>query len=265
MPHWHEEWSIGAIVRGRCGCSVGGRPLRGGPGDLVAVAPRTVHTGALEAADSDGEVLVVMLYVPADRAAARGWTMPARSGRVRSPALARRAARLESASGVERWLADALPVLGAALDRGVRDLQPGDAARRLLARLGDCLLVEQPTVTRLAERCGVSREWLHRVVRDWVGLSPAEYLRAVRINRARAMLLEGCTPAAAGAACGFADQAHFTRWFRRIFGYTPGDLALAVAGRVRPSAPASRSSTPRTASAASPGTCRSPRPRPPAT
>ncbi|EJE51387.1 DNA-binding domain-containing protein, AraC-type, partial [Acidovorax sp. CF316] len=39
----------------------------------------------------------------------------------------------------------------------------------------------------------------------------------------------GGEPAAAVAAeCGFADQAHFTRWFRRSFGYTPGDLLQAA-------------------------------------
>ncbi|WP_093443699.1 helix-turn-helix domain-containing protein [Variovorax sp. 770b2] len=37
----------------------------------------------------------------------------------------------------------------------------------------------------------------------------------------------GESVAAVAADCGFADQAHFTRWFRRTFGYTPGDLVQA--------------------------------------
>ena len=43
------------------------------------------------------------------------------------------------------------------------------------------------------------------------------------------MLLKGQPVASVAAACGFADQAHFTRWFRRAFGYTPGDLVQACA------------------------------------
>ena len=60
-------------------------------------------------------------------------------------------------------------------------------------------------------------------------MSPSHYLRAYRVNKARAMLLGGETLATVAFACGFSDQAHFTRLFRRSFGYTPGDLAASVA------------------------------------
>jgi AraC-like DNA-binding protein len=52
----------------------------------------------------------------------------------------------------------------------------------------------------------------------------------VRLHRARQLVMAGEPIAAVAAECGFADQAHFTRWFRRSFGYTPGDLAGASLG-----------------------------------
>lgn len=42
------------------------------------------------------------------------------------------------------------------------------------------------------------------------------------------MVIDGEPVAAVAAECGFSDQAHFTRWFRRTFGYTPGDLVHAM-------------------------------------
>jgi AraC-like DNA-binding protein len=70
---------------------------------------------------------------------------------------------------------------------------------------------------------------------QWIGMSPTDYLRAVRLHRAKQLVLDGSPVATVAAECGFADQAHFTRWFRRTFGYTPGDLIqasrLAAGGR----------------------------------
>jgi AraC-like DNA-binding protein len=53
----------------------------------------------------------------------------------------------------------------------------------------------------------------------------------IRLVRARRMLAAGEPPAAAAAACGFADQSHLGRWFRRAYGLTPGAYRDAALGR----------------------------------
>lgn len=227
VPHWHEEWSFGAIVAGRCRCSVGGRPLTSRTGDLIAIAPGDVHTGALLATEHREPVLAVMFYVPA---AWLGWQqldVPARSGRVRAPGLARDARRLDTADEATAWLRRAVPVLHDSLRaRGAGDTapRPSDAEFLLLRRLQAAVLAGERTVSGLADRCQVSRERIHRVVTRRLGLSPRDYLRTVRLHLAKSRLMAGEPIAAVAAECGFADQAHFTRWFRRTFGYTPGDL-----------------------------------------
>lgn len=250
VPHWHDEWSFGAIVAGECRCSVAGRPFVARAGDLVSIAPGVVHTGALISSARGDAVLVTMLYVPGAWLARAGLAAPPGSGRVRAPALARAARDLESPEAAQAWLARAVPSLATALRRAPSagaDPLPTDAVRALIGRVQDAVLRGERTVSGLARRCGVSRERIHRVLRRWIGMSPGAYLRAVRLHRARQLVLGGAPAAEVAAECGFADQAHFTRWFRRTFGYTPGDLAQATSGRAAPrgATPRRRRSAPR--------------------
>jgi AraC family transcriptional regulator len=58
-------------------------------------------------------------------------------------------------------------------------------------------------------------------------LTPQAFQTNLRITHARTMLQAGDAIAAVAAACGFADQSHLTRTFRRAVGITPGRFAEA--------------------------------------
>jgi AraC-like DNA-binding protein len=79
----------------------------------------------------------------------------------------------------------------------------------------------------LATVCGTSPFHLVRSFRDAVGMPPHAYLTQIRSNHARDMLLRGIPVSAAAYHCGFADQSHLTRTFKRIFGVTPGAYVSA--------------------------------------
>ena len=231
VPHWHTEWSFGAIVKGECRCSVAGRPFLARAGDLIAIAPHTVHTGVTTSSERKG-VLVMMLYVPSVWLLREGLTPPARSGLIRASTLAQQARHLTSVDDVQAWLHKAVPKLSDALkptSTAPLDPVPTDAVRALMERVRSAVLGGDWNVSGLARQCGVSRKRIHQVMTRWIGMSPSDYLRTVRLHRAKDMLLNGQPVASVAAACGFADQAHFTRWFRRAFGYTPGDLVQADA------------------------------------
>lgn len=229
IPHWHTEWSIGAIVRGRCLCSIDGRSVNGLTGDLIAIAPQTVHTGALASLDPFDPVSVVMLYVSPQWFAQAEVPPPSSSGFIQAPDIALMARDLQAPSDVERWLLQAVGALTDTLQGMPKDAIPSAAVIRVLTAFEQSYCEGASSVTELARRCNVSREQLHRVIRRWTGMSPTHYLRALRINKAREMLLAGEKPATVAAACGFSDQAHLIRLFRRSFGYTPGDLIAALA------------------------------------
>ena len=74
---------------------------------------------------------------------------------------------------------------------------------------------------------GLTRFELVRRFRQQTGLTPHAFQVNLRIARARLMLGAGEPIARVAAACGFADQSHLTRTFRRAVGVTPGRFAVA--------------------------------------
>ncbi|MEO8217151.1 MAG: helix-turn-helix transcriptional regulator [Acidobacteriota bacterium] len=77
-------------------------------------------------------------------------------------------------------------------------------------------------LTALALHAGVHPAHLAREFRRYFGMSIGQYVRTVRLGRARHLLDSTEIPIAdVAASCGFADQSHFTREFRRAVGTTP--------------------------------------------
>ena len=94
-------------------------------------------------------------------------------------------------------------------------------------------LASPPGLTELAADAGLSRYQLLRSFRAEVGMPPYAWLAQYRVGRARALLDRGHGLAQAAALAGFADQAHLTRWFRRVVGVTPGAYRNGVQDSAR--------------------------------
>jgi AraC-like DNA-binding protein len=84
------------------------------------------------------------------------------------------------------------------------------------------------TADDLAEAAGCSRYAAYRAFSAAFGLAPSDYQRQLRLRAARRLLGAGMPAAQAATEVGFADQAHLTRWFRRVYGVTPGAYVQAV-------------------------------------
>lgn len=80
---------------------------------------------------------------------------------------------------------------------------------------------ENVTVQDLAPVAGLSRVHLTRAFTQRFGAPPHLYLNAVRLRQAQAAMLAGTPLAEVAAACGFADQSHFTRRFKGSVGTPP--------------------------------------------
>ncbi len=87
---------------------------------------------------------------------------------------------------------------------------------------------ENVSLGQLAQMVDLSTEHLVRVFTAQMGLPPHTYQTQVRISRAKTLLAKGYSIADVSHDTGFADQAHFTRQFKRLNGVTPGVYKLHI-------------------------------------
>ena len=121
----------------------------------------------------------------------------------------------------------------------VRELIAGASDRRPLegppirgtARMRECLNEEgfDLDLETLARKVGLSRFQALRAFKRRYGLPPHAYQLCVRLGQARRLLSEGATPVDVALRCGFVDQSHFSRHFKRAFGVTPAQYARGQA------------------------------------
>jgi AraC family transcriptional regulator len=83
-------------------------------------------------------------------------------------------------------------------------------------------LASRLRVDDLAGDCGYSMTYFNSWFKRRFGMPPKTYIRARRIELAKSLMLETPMPLCEIAlSCGMADQAHFTRLFRKFVGETP--------------------------------------------
>jgi AraC-like DNA-binding protein len=97
------------------------------------------------------------------------------------------------------------------------------------SRMRECLNEEgfDIDLDTLAHKAGLSRFQALRAFKRRYGLPPHAYQLCMRVSLARRMLVDGAPPADVAVRCGFVDQSHFIRHFKRIVGVTPTQYALA--------------------------------------
>ena len=84
------------------------------------------------------------------------------------------------------------------------------------------------SIADLAEAAGVSGTQVIRAFSYATGMPPHSYLVSLRVERAKAALSAGISPAATALDVGFSDQSQLTRHFKRLTGVTPGRFAAEM-------------------------------------
>lgn len=85
---------------------------------------------------------------------------------------------------------------------------------------------------------GISRRWLEYAFRDAFGITPYQYLRRVRLERARSLLIAEPKKKVYQIASrtGFSSARQFTTSFRQFFGFSPSDCRKQLHAENSPSA-----------------------------
>ncbi|WP_238858304.1 AraC family transcriptional regulator [Faunimonas pinastri] len=245
--HHHEEWLVGVTHRGVQDFFCRGRRQRSTAGRVILIEPGEMHDG--QAVTPEG-FSYSMLYIPqpwlngglglSDNIATRPRGQPGfratLSDDARLAAAIHRTCALLAGSS-ERLVRDAaLDAVLAGLKRhfGQQDLSVHQASPVIARRARECLqddMTAEFGADELARRAGAENRFqLARAFRAAYGTSPHAFLVQIRLTQARRLLKAGMRPASVAAACGFSDQSHLGRWFRRAYGLTPAEYRAGCTG-----------------------------------
>lgn len=123
-------------------------------------------------------------------------------------------------------LAAALHVVAAFGGMRPNSVQRGGLAPWQVGRAKDLIaasLSKEVSLLEVAEACRLSLAHFSRAFKYSTGTTPHGWLQVCRVERARELLLKSdLSLADVAIACGFADQSHLTRIFKRITREGPG-------------------------------------------
>lgn len=250
-PHWHDAYTFACIVEGAERYAYRGAEHVADAGSVAIIHPGEVHTGARET-DFGWRYRVFYLPVAFVQGVQRqvacplagpttpGDTQPWFGEQVIRDTQAMQ--RLTAAhrllqSGADPLLAEsvlieAVSIMLARYAQADVPEMPGrrDAVRveTMKARLS-ADLTEPLSLTALAEAVDLSPFHAARLFSRETGLAPHAWRNQLRLVRALPALRAGASATDVAVAQGFNDLSHFTRYFRRAFGVSPGKWSASRA------------------------------------
>lgn len=241
--HFHEHYVIGFIESGRRALVYKGRPYTVGPGDLLLFNPRDNHAcAAVEEERLDYSFLNIQPDVMtrlagdiADRPKPPVFAGPMAPGDALIPGLRELHVLIMEGERALRKQEAFYFLMGQLLAEHADFHRPPEPERAHPAVQAVCAYVDEHyadniTLDELGARAGLSKYHLLRCFTRQLGISPYSYLETIRIGHARRLLEAGVPLAETAQRTGFADQSHFTRFFKRLTGITPGQYRAIFLG-----------------------------------
>ena len=223
-PHAHHAIQIILSLGGAFRLDVGGRDVGG---EAAAVAADVTHVFAAKG-------LVALLFVEpesrAGRAIAASLFQDADFAPL-SPAMlgdlpARIAAGFGGPARDDRALVELGRALVARIAGGVAVPEPDVRVRRMIAWAGR--QIDGPvSLADVGPVGGLSPGRLRHLFVEQTGLAFRTYLLWLRLTRALDGLAAGASLTESAHQAGFADSAHFSRTFKRMFGVAPATLRIS--------------------------------------
>ena len=242
---------VGAVLQGAKQLRIGSRALTVPAGRIVVVTRPCAYASSVTQANRQQPYLAVSLSFPPERVARALIALAevgGTPGREATPAFLLDC-DLGIATAFERLLRIVADPVEATLlgplivEEILLRLLRTDAAATLRAGVGspaDAQRVlqamqymrdnyaEKLRVEEVARRVAMSPSHFAHRFQAVARISPMRFLRQVRLDRARERLVGGARVSEVALEVGFESPAHFTREFKRKFGFTPSMSRLAV-------------------------------------
>jgi len=227
---WHRNPAeraadgIGFVLSGELRYDFADGSVTACPGDAV-ILPRGVRYGGEQIGGAEAQFLVVD-FETAPEASLRNFCLPHTvhpkdahtvQARMERMLLRWNEQRIDCNLRCRTMLYELLLILA---EEGMPPV--GGRMQEILAYIGENLHRRELDVPMLCARFFISESQMRRDFRRATGLSPADYIRTRRLERAAGLLEAGTHNAAAAAsACGFATPYYFSKCFRDHFGMPP--------------------------------------------
>jgi AraC-like DNA-binding protein len=241
-PHFHDTWAIGVIEEGLLRLRTARGEWIGSQGTILAFAPGEIHSAE---ALTPGGYRYRMVYPSAEMMQDIGASQPSLADSLfATPVfvdhdLADKLARAHQPLMDGHWGTRAESRLVATLRSlwrshrgppsatGAHDPNDLNAIARARGFL-ETRFAKQVRLPHIAAECGLNSFQLIRIFQRVLGVTPYAYLVQMRVNRARDLLHQGVSVSEVAYSCGFSDQSHLTRVFKKAIGVPPGTYRRAV-------------------------------------
>ena len=245
MLHWHPEFELVRVRRGRFHMDLDGRRMTVEAGDAVLISDGVCHSGQPEGDGCEYECLVFDLqrFVAQNRIGSGEVLDILRHEKTVCSFLPREAAGLyeqleqlfaamrQRQPGYELFVQGSLYLLLGIIVRDrlySTDEESVRRSRSQQASLKNAILYMEEnyaghiTLDDLARAAGMSRKYFCSFFRNMTQKSPVDYLNSYRVEKAcEALLRTDRTVAQIAGDCGFNDVSYFTKIFRRYAAQTP--------------------------------------------
>lgn len=229
--HRHSEVVIAAYAAGAKIATCGKHKFGVNSGDILVIGPETLHKATT--VDNRGWQYQSVYLMPDQISISTGLTVSEVERRVAGHRLHRQAdamgiklrQALEDVEHQPLALAEFLTELLSKTNFGEIEAVSVSASIRIVYDHLAHNLAAKITLVELAELASLSPEYLSRQFKTAYGLSPFQFLTFARVRMAKNRIISGSSLSEAAYAVGFADQSHLNRWFKRIYGVSPGAFA----------------------------------------
>ena len=239
--HAHDTWSIGAVVAGAKDISAKkGSQRVFGENQVYCLPPESPHAGKTVG----GMCEYVMLYVPDEawRQQCAAFDVDIRQltrefpGDVRQMRLTKAFVDqiIASPETVEAWSGEWVlfcesllcKYRGSPSSKAASSMRlPTEPGLRRAYEFMHEFWNRNVSLEDLSRESSMSASDVCRRFSSAYGLTPHRYQLVLRVTKAKSRLLDGVDISDVATETGFADQSHFGRHFKSIFGLTPGTVA----------------------------------------